>query len=412
MPAHELDPQNVYDNFTLEELKGAKNKEQLAADERLKSVSALFVNPKYMGQEGELSGSGPYKLKEWVSGQSLILEKKENWWGDKLANQYPQLKAYPKKLFFKIIPDVNAAISLMKNGELDVIKSAPSATFVNLKEDDFIKENYNFYSPSMFRHTFMPFNTTDTRLSDKNVRRAIAHVIDLDKIFENVYFGEKNPVASPIHPSKSEYHKGLSLIKYDITKAKELLASAGWEDTNNNGVLDKRIDGELKELNLKFTYLGGNSNAEGIADFFVESAKSAGINIVKTPLSGRPLQLGWKQKDFDITVLGSSWYPLHKDLYQRWHSNGTHNYCGFGTTESDTLIEEIQSTVDEDKLRDLYKKIQEVIYEEQPVIFVNVGNERLIVNKKFGEITTTGISPGFVINQFSNAGVPIKVSNN
>ena len=322
------------------------------------------------------------------------------------------LKAKPKKIVYKIIPDLNAALSLMRNEEVDVMNTVSVSEFNKLKEDPFFKEKYNFYTPKMYAHRFILINTTDPRLEDKRVRRALAHLYNLEEIFKTVYGGDSNPVTTPIHPSKPYYNKKLARISYNIDKAKTLLKEAGWADANNNGVLDKKIDGELQELNLRLTHKNDFNDYINTAALFQESAKNAGVNIIPTPLEGRLLQQGWRQKDYELSFSGSSWLPVHKNLYQKWHSKSRGNYAAFGTTESDALIEKINKTIDEDELADLYTKFQEIIYEEQPAIFTNTASDHIIVNKKYGNITTSAVPPRVFINEFALQSVPINVSNN
>ena len=185
MPAHSLDPNEVYNNYSLEDLKNPKNKEKIAEDSDLKAVATLFQSPKNMGQEGEMGGSGPYKLTNWESGQSLTLEKKANWWGNQLNRE--SLIAHPKKITLKIVPDFNAARSLFLNGELDITGNIGIGDFENLKENDFFKENYNFFAPSRFAHRTIMINMTNPKLADKKVRRALAHLLDLAVCYNKVW---------------------------------------------------------------------------------------------------------------------------------------------------------------------------------------------------------------------------------
>ena len=411
-PSHILDPENVYASYPLKELQDPTNKEKYSADEQLKKVAAILSSPKNMGQDGELSGSGPYKLKEWKTGESLVLVKKENWWGDALSNKYPKLKAVPKKIVYKVIPDFNATISLMRNGEIDIVSNTEVRDIVKLKKDDFFKENFNFYDPSVFRHSFIAVNTIDPKLEDKKVRRALAHLVDLKEISDAVYMGEDNVVTTPIHPSKSYYHKGLAPIDYNVEKAKALLQEAGWSDTNSNGTVDKVINGELTELNLEYTYPSSSKNAGDIGQLFKEAAQPAGVNISLTPLESRPYAIGLRGKTFELSPLGSTWGPIHKDLEQRWHTQSPRNYASFGDAKSDELIETINKTLDPKKLTDLYTQFQEVVYDEQPVIFFHTGVNHIMVNNKFGDITTSQLSPGYFVNELSLKTVPVSVSPN
>jgi len=412
LPAHILDPNNVYTNYSLAGLKDPKNKEKYSTDPQLKAVAEIFTSPKNMGREGELNGSGPYKLSKWETGKALTIVKKDNWWGDALAKNNRMLEAKPKKIVYKIIPDLNATLSLMRNSEVDVMNHVSVGEFNKLKADPFFKENYNFYAPKMFAHRFIMFNTTDSRLEDKRVRRAIAHLLNLEEVYKTVYGGDKSPVTTPIHPTKPYYNKNLAAITYNIDKAKALLKEAGWADANNNGILDKTIDGELQELNLRLTHSNGFKDYINIAALFQESAKAAGVNIIPTPLESSRLQQGWVQKEYELSFRGTRWYPFHKNLYHNWHSKSKTNFSAFGTSESDALVEEINKTIDEDKLAELYTRFQEIIYEEQPVIFINTASDHIVVNKKYGNVTTSAIPPGVFVNEFALQTVPINVNNN
>jgi peptide/nickel transport system substrate-binding protein len=81
--------------------------------------------PKFSREPAGVVGSGPYELAEWKSGERLVLKKKANWWGDKLAASTPILTALPDQIFFKIIADEAAALALVKDGQLDVAARLP-----------------------------------------------------------------------------------------------------------------------------------------------------------------------------------------------------------------------------------------------------------------------------------------------
>ena len=412
LPAHLLDPENIYANYTLKDLQNTENKEKYSSDEQLKKLGALLSSPKNMGQDGELSGSGPYKLKAWKTGESLVLVKKENWWGSSLSNKYSRLTAIPKRITYKIVPDFNAAISLMRNGEIDIISKAEVREIVKLKEDDFFKEKFNFYAPSIYRHLFIMLNTLDPKLTDKKVRRALAHLIDLKELSDAIYMGEDNVVKTPVHPSKSYYHKGLTPIDYNVEKAKALLQEAGWSDTNNNGIVDKIINGELTELNLEYSYYAPSKNAADLGQLYKEAAQPAGVNIVVTSMEGRPLQMGWRNKSFELSTAGTSCYPFYDDFHLKWNSQSGSNYFSFGNAESDEIIETIKKTTDPKKLNDLYMRFQEIVYDEQPVIFIHTGFNQIMAHKKFGQLTTSQLSPGYFVNELSLKTIPVAVSPN
>ena len=75
-----------------------------------------FQSPKFSREIGSVVGCGPYTLAEWKMGERLVLKKKTNWWGDKLASQSPFLMALPDELHFRPVKDETAAMALLKEG--------------------------------------------------------------------------------------------------------------------------------------------------------------------------------------------------------------------------------------------------------------------------------------------------------
>ena len=108
-----------------------------------------------------------------------------------------------------------------------------------------------------------------------------------------------------------------------------------------------------------------------------------------------------KGKKFDLVFLAFSDYPFNFDPKYKWNSTVGGNYASFGTAESDDLIKKMQEVVDVEKQNEMSKQLQAMIYEEQPAIFLAIDTDRMLVNKKFGQITAFGISPRFRVNEFN-----------
>jgi len=249
-----------------------RDKEKLKDKEDLKALSDAFNSPKYLRSPEMLKGSGPYDLAEWTSGQQIVLTKKASWWGEELSKKERLLKAVPNKVVFKMIPDLNAAVSLMKNGEIDIIAQMDWTTFLNQKKKEDFTNEFNFYTPDKYAYRMMNFNTTKEKLSDPKVRRAIAHLFNREEVLNTVYYGYPTAVTGPIYPTKSAYNKDLKLLDFNVDKAKTLLKEAGWEDTNGNGIVDKLIDGELTDLNIELKFASSNSDYTAVATIFKSAA--------------------------------------------------------------------------------------------------------------------------------------------
>lgn len=409
MPKYVYDPKGLLDKFTLGELKDKNNAEKMAADTTLKAFADQFQSAYHLNNPAGISYSGPYKVEKWTNGQEIVLTKKKNWWGDKLVDKIPLLMAKPDKIIFKFVPDINAALSLAKNGEVDVISKIPWTEFSKLKKDQLISDQFNIETPGTITYRYISLNTTNPRFEDKRVRKALDHLFDRDQIYNTVYYGNKNPTIGPIHPSKPYYNKALQIRSFDVEKAKKLLKEAGWEDTNGDGVVDKMIDGEKIEMEFELIYAGGYADYVGLTNIFKDQAIKAGVKINTRTMDSQAYTTAYRARNFDAMINSSLWYPINKDLHSRYHTKGGQNYGSLSNSTLDDLITKIRFSTNEDGLAENYLEAQAIIHDEAPNIFINTAIDRIIISKKFGKTRVTPVKPNYYVNEFiENAAVPVK----
>lgn len=394
MPEHIYDPEGLMRKFTVKDLAN-KDFQTLSNDPEIKRFAEQFNNPKF--DRDVVVGSGPYKFSSWETGQHIILERKEDWWGNHADNQL--LKAYPSKITYKIINDQNTAVTAAKDEQLDVMRGIKPQKFVELKEDDKFQENFELSTPDQFAYYYVGINTKNEKFKDKRVRRALAHLVQRDEIIEVLFEGMAIKTNGPINPNKPYYHKDLPEIEHDIEKAKALLAEAGWTDSNQNGVVDKMIGGKKVEMKIKYKYNQGNEIRKNIGMLFKEEAKQAGIQVELEAREWTVFLEETKKRDFDLMCLAWIQGPTLDDMKQIWHSDADtrdgSNRVGFNNQEADKLIDQIRVTLDEEKRNEMYKRVQEIIYEEQPYIFLCVPSERIVIHNRFQNIETSALRPGY-----------------
>jgi len=388
IPEHIYDPKGIMKNFTIKQLSNAKGASKLAeSDSRLQEFATGFSDEKYLREKGFVSGCGPYFLEEWISGQRIVLKKKQNWWGDKLSAKYPLLEANPEKIIFKPISDVTTAVTELKAGSIDVMTQITSDQYSALKESTEGQGNLNFHEPLQMAIYYIGLNNNRPKLSDKRVRRALAHLINLNEIINTTMYGYAEKVVGPFHTSRPYYHKDLPLIEEDLEKARDLLKKAGWKDSNGNGIVDKEIDGELTELKLEYLSSKAGVTGQKIGTIFKSKARQVGVDIELVVKEGNKVAEARTKRDFDLFTSGWSQDPSIDDPYQNWHTDSDTpsggNRFGFGNEESDKIIEEIRTLIPEERRTELYKKLQEIIYDEQPCIFLMIPSGRMAINKKF-----------------------------
>lgn len=388
IPAHIYDPQGIMKNFTIKQLSDKDVAAKLAeTDPRLQEFATAFSDEKFAREKGFVNGSGPYALEEWISGQRIVLKKKKDWWGDKLVDKYPLLKATPETIIYKPMSDVTTAVTELKAGSIDVMTQITAQQYKALKESTEGQKNLNFYEPLQMAIYYIGINNNRPKLSDKRVRRALAHLINMDEVINTTMYGYAKRVVGPFHTSRPYYNNNLPLIEENLEKARTLLKEAGWEDSNGNGIVDKEIDGELTELKLEYLSSKAGVTGQKIGTIFKAKAKQVGIDVELVVKEGNIVAQARTKRDFDLFTSGWSQDPSIDDPYQNWHTDSDTpsggNRFGFGDEESDKIIEEIRTMIPDEKRAELYMKLQEIIYDEQPCIFLMIPTGRIAINKKF-----------------------------
>jgi len=396
IPAYVYDAPGILKKYTLKQIANANGK--LDNDPQLNKVAENFNSPKF--QNKTVVGSGPYQFKEWLPNQRITLKKKENWWGDALKGKNHWFEAKPDEITYEIINDPTTAVVALKGEKIDAINRVEPRAFVEeLKESKSFTSKFNTYTPTQFLYAYIGMNMRNEKFEDVRVRRAMRHIMDTKTFQDKVFYGMAEHVASFIHPSKKKFlNPKVKPSEYNLDKAAKLMAQAGWKDSNGNGTLDKNIDGELVEFEADFVYPNVAKTSEKAVLMFQEAARQIGIKVNAVPLEFTVMIEKTKSHDFDMYYGIWSASPLESDPKQIWHTdsyNGGSNYVGFGTSESDQLIDDLRKELDEIKRAEIYKELQELIDKDAPYVFMSATQNRVAVHNKFGDIKDTGINPGY-----------------
>jgi peptide/nickel transport system substrate-binding protein len=393
LPKHIFDADNSLDTVSLLKLISDPSPEnQLKNYPFIKDFADYYLGEFFSRNPEGVNGAGPYKLVSWLSGQEILLEKKQAWWGDKLATDNAAFQAFPDKLLFKIIPDPVSALAALKNEEIDVMQNIAPEDFLDLTSDSTTKAHFSFYTPSSLSSYYISLNTRLPILSDKKVRRAFAHAIDVDELIKNVFIGFGTRCATPLHPSSAEYNADLKPITFSIEKAKKLLAEAGWSDTDKDGILDKKLGGKKTALSVKYLANASKASSMTLAELIKSNARKAGIDVVIDAKDANTLLDKLRSREFEMISAGRSITPQWSPS-QNWRTDAD-NRSGFGNEKTDEWIDALEREPNQSKRWVLSKKLQAEIYEEQPEIMLFCPQERLVIHKRF-EAVSTAVWPGF-----------------
>ena len=308
-------------------------------------------------EELGVSCTGPYVATSFTAMTDVKMRANENYWGGAPKADTVELK---------IIDDQDALDMALANGEIDLIaqETANGAS----KFTDTSK--YTTDTVTTTRANFLSFNLKTEGLDDLAVRQAINYCIDREGYADVVYQGFATPCYG-IYPDNLAFGgtDGLNLTvdSYDADKAKEILADAGYQDTDGDGILDK--DG----VNLSFKVLtySYNENCIQLADMLQAELSQIGIelSIETQDVLDDPLASG----DFDLAILNYAMAPIGTPSYfinMLFTTGASNNYGGYSNEKVDALAAEIGTTSDNDKVVSLTRELEQQVLDDMPFAFV------------------------------------------
>ncbi|MBA3648964.1 MAG: hypothetical protein H0W62_10515 [Chitinophagales bacterium] len=400
------DSANVLANYSMEQLDDLNLKSDQHPD--LVAWANNFNEGKYGNDLSLQFGEGPYKVISWDRDQTITLLRKENNWVQKLEHPNRYLSNFPDKIIFKVIRDENAAKLECESQQIDVSTWLTTQALMSLQNDSAFNHNYNSAFMEMYTSTMIVMNERPDGshrkklLVDVNVRKAMAMLVPVDQIIQVIALGKAKRWPSMVSPLKKEFNPDLKLISFDVEGAKKILDKEGWKDTDGNGIRDKIVDGEKIEMSIELIYTISGKSMQQLVNVIAESMKTAGINLILKTTDQSTLRMNAAKHDFDMAFISWSTNSQPEDYTQLWHtrswSDNGGNYSGFGTAASDQLIDSIKVTIEEQKRISMVKRLQKIVYDDQPCIFMYTPYRKVIVHKRFGNVTLTSELPGVIVN--------------
>ncbi len=335
--------------------------------------------------KSDIQGAGPYRLSTWEAGARIVLERKTDWWGSKFQSAEPLFEAHPRTIEYLVMPDEAATILALKEGSIDLAAGITPRQFIALQQDSSSSVPLRFHTTGFFQYAMLELNLRKPALSEWAVRRALAHLVDVEGYIRNVMLGLADPIVGPVHPRKPYYNDTLRSIAFDPDRSRKLLADAGWADRNRNGILDKTIDGRMQEL--RFSLLVSGELSRQVALLLASEARKIGVEIVPESREMAVFISDLNARNFDLAVVTISQQATSLyDPFQVYHSQnarpGGGNRSGLQSPLVDSLILAIRTTTDETERNALYRRFQAALYDAQSQIFLFSPRERIVTTNR------------------------------
>jgi ABC-type transport system substrate-binding protein len=321
-------------------------------------------------------GSGPYKFLKWDGDKLVELERNDNWWGFK----DPRFKnAFNfKKVRFKFVTNDNVQMQAFKKGDFDLMQ-LQSFQFDELKKSGSLEKIEAFRLSPKISNSFgwIAWNMRKPIFADVKTREALGLLTDRKSTLEKFSKGLRPQTNGP-WGIKSDAQCPVSrcpIEPFNPSKAKDLLKSAGWADSDKDGCLDRTLDGQKQDL--KFTFMAGDGDYyKNVLGVYVTEMKKAGV-------CAEIRQLDWTATvklvdELNFDAYFSGWqteYPIMPR--QLFHSESAKktgsNVPGYIDPESDKLIDQYEGEFDEMKRLQISRALHERIYNAHPVVWHHEG---------------------------------------
>ncbi len=295
-------------------------------------------------------GTGPFVFKSWDENGEIILERNMKYWSD---------KAKVSQLVFKTISDPEERIRQLKCCEILI---ADNLTYddIELVQDT---DQIFLRNRSFFNIGYLAMNMENQHLRTRDVRLAIAHLIDQKMLIQSAFDGSSRPASTFVPPVLWGYNETIKSATYDVDLAKQLLADIGKE----NGFEIRLL--VMAEPRSYFP------NPSALAQFIKESLAVANINvIVETKPWEEVLKLG-QSGEYDMILAGWNGDVADPDnfLYTLFSVENTiegtiSNYSLYNNPQVNNLLKLARQNTDKSFRVSLYREIQELISNDVPSI--------------------------------------------
>ena len=401
LPAYLFDPDALLQPLEVAALSGSLS--ELENNSNLKAFAARFNSSEYGHSTSILQGSGGYTLESWESGKYLTLKRKSDWWGNDIPGA-PYLSANPGRISFQVIPDNTTALLALKNRQLDVLESIETSEFQRIRQDKSFLDDYALYTPDTYEFIYAGINSRLPKFSDKRTRQAIAHLLDVSNFIKVSEQNFATPTVGPVPPAaKAYYNERLSPYAYNQQMAADLLKAAGWQREQNGWF--QNTEGGREQLTLSVNYRAGSSSYENAAIIFQQSAAEAGIPVQLQAMENSLLSQKLKAHAYDMFFRSLSGNPFVLNFQPLLHTNyadqGGMNVTGFGTPESDNVLDAINKADTPEVKAKLLKRLQEILHDEAAFIALYYLKDRIAVHRRFGNLKISGLKPNYDVSAFT-----------
>ncbi|SDN43672.1 peptide/nickel transport system substrate-binding protein [Desulfonauticus submarinus] len=325
--------------------------------------------------------TGPFKVVKFTSMREVLLDRFSSYWGN---------QAKVDKVVLKSIPDPRSRVPMILSGEVDIAQLIPPQSVLELTKFSNIK----IVKYPITRVRMLQLNCLKNIFRDKRIRRALQYAINREAIDKEILDGA-GMSAGALFPPLLVWSAKIKPYSYNIHQAKVLLEKAGWKDIDGDGILENTKTKE--KFIIKLVTYPERAELPLIAEVLQDQFRKIGVKVELEVVKVAAIKSIRKKGDFDIILLsrGLFFIPdpdfiMMQDYYSGRKKWGWGAY-GWKSQEVDCLLEQARTDFNFKNRLNMYRKVQNIIYNESPVIFidyyVNIDAIRSNISDYNGHIT-------------------------
>ena len=333
----------------------------------------------------QIAGMGPFRLKEYVPGQKLVLERNPYYW--KTDRRHQRLP-YLDELVFIFVPSEDAQVLRFAGGETDMITRLSADNYNALQKDAASRGFQLFDLGPGLDYNFLFFNLNSTVPKDaadvarhqewfRNplFRQAVSAAIDRAAIVRLVFHGRGTPLWSSTTPANKLWlDSALPQPPRSVEHAKQLLHDAGFSWSAEGALLDR------SGAAVEFSILTSASNAQRsqMATLIQDDLKQLGMKVQAVPMEFKSvLDRVFQTHNYDAAILALGGGDVDPNSQINvWMSNGSSHVWELGESKPataweeqiDSLMNQQLTTLDFKRRKQLYDRVQEIAAQQLPIV--------------------------------------------
>jgi peptide/nickel transport system substrate-binding protein len=330
----------------------------------------------------QIAGLGPFRVKQYVAGQRITLERNPYYWKvDRAGNRLP----YLNELTFLFVANADAEAIRFQAGDTDIINRLSAEDYSVLAKDERAGSFHLLDIGSSLEFNFLFFNLNHSRppqlaakqawFRDVKFRQAVSLAIDRTAMIRVVYRGRGTPLWTPVTPANNLWvDASIPHPPRSVEAAKKLLGSAGFSWNSDGNLVDKTGSA------VEFTIITSASNAQRVqmATMIQADLKDLGLSVQVVPLEFHSvLDRIFQSHDYEAAVLGLGAGDVDPSAEMNvWMSTGNDHVWDLGEAhpstsweaEIDQLMGQQLSATKPAKRKSLYDRVQAILADQQPMI--------------------------------------------